>query len=425
MKKIFPIILFLITGTMLQAQSIYPGGQSETGTGGRAFALANNHTALSTGIADLYWNPAALAFSVSREFQLSLYGMKLKNESTYLKKTTGDDLQRFRVGSAGFSIALPTSRGGITLAGSYSNPIILDDIFRFSGTSTDDGIITDLTRSYRVSGNLNYWSVGIGLQVAPNFSVGIATSLISGKGSGESFLDKESITASDDTLVDYDDYSIEGRYIGYDLRAGVFYTTKIVSAGARLILPQIIRYSDYANGVYWNDYIDGTDLYNMYAPYKGAIGVGLTLPFFTVSSELRLTLPFDFLFPVEKIPDNSQAGEFKTGAGIGIEVPLVIVPIIFRTGYSYDDLDLHPYAYDFISRPENTKDFDWSDAGQTVKQNLHRISAGVGYTTESMSFDLSYGVSTWGITTYAISTNTNLEQNYLQHYVLASVSVRF
>ncbi len=425
MKQIITLILLLTVAVALNAQSIYPGGSSEAGTGSRAFALANNHTALSSGVADLYWNPAALSFSVTREFQLSLYGLKLDNESSYARTTRRDDLQRFRISSAGFSVALPSSRGGLSIAGSYSNPVILDDVFSFSGGATYNGTTTDITRTYRISGNLNYWSAGFGLQVAPNFGIGIATSLVTGKGTGESFLDKTTITAAADTFSDFDDYILEGRYIGYDLRAGLFYKTKLFNAGARFVIPQILRYSDYAKGTFANDYIDGTDKYTMYSPYKGAIGASMSLPFFTVSAEVRSTLPFDYLFPVEKIPENSQAGSFKTGAGLGIEVPLVVAPLIVRAGYSYDDLDLHPYAYDFYSGSDDVKEFDWSDAGQTVSKNLHRITAGIGYTTESMSIDLSYGLSTWGIRTFSSATHTDLDQTYFLHRVLASVAVRF
>ena len=130
MKALILLLLILVPGTLLHAQTIYPGGQAESGTGARAFALANNHTALSSGVADLYWNPAALSFSVTREFQFSFYGFRLGSESNYFGNIEDDDLQRFRVGSAGFSIALPTTQGGMSFAGSYSNSwVIISSVF--------------------------------------------------------------------------------------------------------------------------------------------------------------------------------------------------------------------------------------------------------------------------------------------------------
>ena len=96
------------------------------------------------------------------------------------------------------------------------------------------------------------------------------------------------------------------------------------------------------------------------------------------------------------------------------------VPLILRVGYSFDDLDLNPYIYDFVTYSDNVREFDWSDGGMKVNRDLNRISGGIGYTTQSMSFDLSYGYSTWGIT-----TNRNLKQTYQLHRVLASFAVRF
>jgi len=83
-------------------------------------------------------------------------------------------------------------------------------------------------------------------------------------------------------------------------------------------------------------------------------------------------------------------------------------------------LDLHPWVYDYLEPYENKRTIDWSDNGMKVNRNLHRIGAGFGITTASTSFDLSYGFSTWGIT-----TKSHLEQIYVRHRVLASMAVRF
>ncbi|MBN1307552.1 MAG: hypothetical protein JXA18_06525, partial [Chitinispirillaceae bacterium] len=406
MKRVASGLFCIVNAACLFAQTIYPSGSCETGVGARAYALANNHTALASGVSDLYWNPAALAFSVSREFQLSLYGIKLSSMSQFADGSEStDDLQRFRIGNAGFSFALPATRGGMSIAASYSNPVILDDVFRFSGSTGSNRFIE---RSYRATGNLNYWTTGLGLQVVQNLGIGASASFVSGRSIAEPYY------IIDDIPVD--DYTAEGRYYGFDIRAGVFYKAKMIHAGMRLVAPRVIRHVDYLDGIYDNSPIDATDRWNMYSSYRGAVGVSALLPFVTLTAELRSTAPYDFLFPLEKI--HSQAGDYKYGGGVGAEVPLVVLPVIFRAGYSYDHLDLHPFIYDFVSRPDNTRDFDWSDGGMEVIRNLHRLSAGLGYTTASMSFDLSYGFSTYGIeTTGATAT---LEQLYLLHRVLAS-----
>jgi len=394
--------------------------QYETGTGTRAMALANNHTALASGVPDLYWNPGALAFSVTREFQASVYGMKLNSQSTFFGNETDDHLQRFRLGNAGFTYAIPASRGGMSVAGSFSNPYLLDDAFSFSGKYRDnDSLIHVRDRMYHMVGNLDFWTLGFGIQLAQNFGVGVAASIVSGKSEGRHVLNKSTSYGESYYSVN-DDYSTEGSYMGYDIRAGIMYTLNNIQTGARLVLPRSLHNIESYLGEYDNQAIDASDEYRLYSSLSGAWGISSQLPFGTISAELRSTLPYDFIFPVEDIPADCQAAYFKTGGGAGIEVPIIGFPAIFRAGYSLDELDLHPWVEDFIEQPNDTRSIDWTDGGMKVTRNLHRITTGIGFTSPSTSFDISYSLSTWGIT-----TNKNLEQIYYLHRVLTSFTVRF
>ena len=413
MKQILlPLLWVMITIAGAQDYPVQLRLLQPIGVGARAYGLSNNHVALSSGISDLYWNPAALSFSVTREFQASLYAIQTNSSSLFFKTETKAFLPRFNMSNAGFSIALPTTRGGLSFAFSYTNPLIFDDISDFAGAyqllnSTTIVSVDQNTR--RSQGGLNYWTAGFGLQVAPNIGVGLATSLVTGK---EKTKDQFYETATYDTIqviTEVDDI-IVGRYIGYDIRAGIRYKTDVIGAGMRIIAPQIMRLKEEFN----SDPID--DVYTMYSSWEGAVGISATLPFITISTELRGVLPYGFLFPEEDIPESSQAGHTKVGGGVGIEVPLLIVPLIFRTGYSLDELDLHKYMYLF----ENDREFNWSDGGVTVDRNRHQVSAGLGYTTASMSFDLAYGFSTWGII-----SNTYLHETFFVHRVLASFAIRF
>jgi hypothetical protein len=419
--KPFTSLLLLGMVTLAAAEVEIP--PYETGVGARAFALANNHTALSAGVSDLYWNPGALSFSVTREFQASLYGVKLIDNTDFFGNSSDDDLQRFRLGNAGFSFALPTNRGGMSFAASYSNPITLDDIADFSGTyELNDSIVDVRERTGRTTGNLNFWTIGFGIQIAHNLGLGIATSIVSGKSTTDFFLDKY-ITHPATSFSTYDNYQSEGNYFGYDIRAGIFYKTERLQTGVRLVLPRLLRYDYLFQGIADDTLYDYTDKYAMYSSYSGSWGVSVLLPYVTVTTEVRTTLPYDYLFPIEKIPDDCQAGYFKSGAGIGIEVPLVVAPAIVRVGYSCDEVDLHPWMYDYLENGDftgNVADFYWSDDGMKVNRLLHKISCGIGFTTATTSLDIAYGFSTWGIT-----TRRNLEQTYYHHRVLASFAVRF
>ncbi len=412
MKRFFTIIGIIAVCFTVSAQI-------ETGFGARAFALANNHTALSSGVCDLYWNPAALAFLVSREFQASIYGIKQTSSSSFFGKTTYDDLQRMRIGNAGFSFALPTSRGGMSIAASYSNPVVLDDVFSFTGNYTLYDSVVSVDRSYRTTGNLNYWTVGTGVQIAKDFGVGISASLVTGKGSADIYYRSSALYNDSIYPPVWDDFSAVDRYLGYDIRAGLLYKWEMLRAGMRVVFPQILRYKSYMEGIFDNRPLNTTEIYNMYSSFSGAVGISATFPFLTVSTELRGKLPYDYLFPVKKIPDNSQAGYYKYGGGIGAEMPVVVLPVVLRAGYSYDDLDLHPWVYDAVEQPENTIDIDWSD-DSTIKRNLHHIACGICFTSANTSFDLSYGFYTWGLT-----VSKNLQKIYRLNRILASVAVRF
>lgn len=382
------------------------------GVGSRATALANTHVALSTDIADLYYNPAAFAFSVSREFQASLIGLRLSSSSLFFRTETDDDIQRFKTGSIGFTYAVPATQGGFTFAASYSNPLQFDDISNFSGSyQIQDTTVTIDKSIFRTTGGLNLWSAGFGLQVAPKFGVGLAAALVTGREYSDDQMTMHTQWGAHDTADAFHD-KIFGRYLGYDIRAGVQYKGDIVTAGARLVLPQMVRLKERFNEAP-PQYDDG---YTMYSSYAGAAGLSFLLPFVTITTEARITLPFDFVFPVENIPQNSQAGFYKMGGGIGCEIPLVIAPLMVRAGYAFDELDLHPYVY----KLDHTTYFDWSDNGTVVTKNRHQGSIGLGYTTPSMSFDCSYNFSTWGIL-----SNTYLDQTYLQHRVLISVAMRY
>jgi len=391
-------------------------GQYDAGTGTRAAAMSNNHTALQSGVPDLYWNPGALAFSVTREFQVSLYGHSLNSNSTFFGTKEYDNIQRFRLANAGFSYALPASRGGMSIAGSYSNPIILDDAFNFSGSYiSNDSLVHINDRMYHIMGNLDFWTLGFGIQVAPNFGIGMSAALVSGKSDAKDRFNK-SFTLNDSYGSFVSENSYEGTYTGFDARIGLLYKFEQFQTGVRLVLPRIMHFTETSSGTDGS----GSDEYRLYSSFSGAWGVSTQLPFCTVSAEVRSTLPYDFLFPIEDIPSDCQAGYFKTGGGAGVEIPLIVIPAVARFGYSYDELDLHPWVYDFIQEPHDTRTIDWSDNGIRVNRNLHRVSTGIGFTSATTSFDISYTFSTWGLT-----TNEILKQIYHMNRIFTSFTIRF
>ncbi len=415
-KNIYKAIL--ISGCLVSLASAGDGDDvpmrliQPAGVGGRAYGLANNHVALSSGVSDLYWNPAALAFSVTREFQASLFGIRTNSASEFFGTGVENNIQRFGLGSLGYSMAVPATRGGLSFAFSLSNPLVFDDVCDWAGTYEyiPAGEIVNVEQSTkRITGGLKYWTGGLGIQVARNLGLGVAASLVTGK-------EKTTYEYSELSSL-YDPYffndRIEARYVGYDLRAGLSYNTDNFDIGARIVAPQALRLRERVNR-------GPETLYRMYSSWSGAAGVSLTFPFLTLTSEVRGTLPYGYVFPELDIPEGCQAGYSKMGGGIGIEIPLPFIPVIVRAGYSIDELDLNQYIY--LYEDQDIVDYPWSpdDGGVKVDRDRHHISAGIGYTTSSISFDLAYGFSTWGMT-----TNTYREETFNAHRLLASLAVRF
>lgn len=376
----------------------------EVGVGVRALSLSGNVVALSNDMSALYWNPAALSFLPVREFQIGLDGHDFSSISEFFGDKTSEDIRRFRLNTLGFMISVPASRGGLTIAAAYYSPVLFDDISDYSGSYTLDGDNISIENRFKTSGGLRFWSGGFGLQVAPSLSAGATISLITGKENVNHSFDSTS-TENRFTF----EWALEGRYVGFDLRGGLLYQTDKFSAGMRFSIPQVIAFTERFPDR------NTIDKGKMYSSYSAAAGLGLTLPFISVTAEGRVKLPFDFVFPSQDIPSGSQAGHYKVGGGVGIEVPVVVLPLLVRTGFSIDEVDLHSYAVKYGKDKIN-----WSDGGVSVGKNKSQFTAGIGYSGSSFSFDVSYGYSKW-----QLITREHLKQDYTFQRAGVSLAIRY
>jgi len=69
MRKFF-LIAVILAANIAAEDNVRFG--FENGFGARAFSMANNYVALSNDLSAIYWNPAAMSFSLTREFQVTL-----------------------------------------------------------------------------------------------------------------------------------------------------------------------------------------------------------------------------------------------------------------------------------------------------------------------------------------------------------------
>ncbi|HEX3018658.1 MAG TPA: hypothetical protein VHP36_00075 [Chitinispirillaceae bacterium] len=428
MKRLLLIAILVVVSSDAQdnVRFIY-----DNGFGARAFSMANNYVALSNDLSAVYWNPAALSFSLAREFQVSFDVSSLNGDSYFSTDQQSSRMNRLKISNAGLMYSFPATQGGLTIAFAYSNPVVFDDISKINVAFKIYPTDVDLDKSFRTSGGLKYLSGGLGIQVAPKIGIGATMSFVYGREDMEStvhWIESQGNLFFDSTEV----YGIKGKYTGYDLRLGAFYKDRLVSAGLRFTFPQFARVTEDDN-----DKTRISDSYNkpleyeisekyrakMYSSYSGAGGISLTLPFLTISAEGRAVFPFSFVFPSEEIPKSSQAGYFKVGGGLGMEFPVPKMPVLVRAGYSIDEIDLHRFVFKY-----GKNKIAWGDDDFNIDKNRHQISAGVVFFSSSMSLDISYGYSMWEISKnfkYGYNYDGNIKQDYSLHKIMTSLAIRF
>lgn len=386
------------------------------GVGARALALGGNYTALARDFSALYHNPAGLGFVKSREAHIGLNGFVSRGVSNVAGDTAEESNERLRLSSGGLVWAVPTSRGGLALAGGYFSPYVFDETYVLEAQA---GGLSDYRR--RLShGQLNQWAFGLGLQLAPGLSAGLAVSLLTG--SSETYNTVQS--KGNPGLAALDAHytrSATRSYLGYDVRLGFMYEIgTIASVGARFVFPRTIRFKGTIEEEYpglpdssWEVQDPG----KMTMSYEGVLGGAVKLPFLVLAPEIWFRAPD----PSEM--SQTDAAFWKLGAGLGAEVPVASTGLVFRAGYRFSEYDHQPmrvvYEGGFVPALSEISDVT----------NQQHISGGLAYLSKSsLLFELSYGYTLWGYTLHDPSVqvaNDGVEQRFGFHQVLFSVALRY
>jgi hypothetical protein len=431
MKKsiVYACALSLIAA--IWASAVAQGGTGrDIGVGARAFAFAGNHTAVVNDLSATYWNPAALAFLPVREFQASFDVTRTVGVSNIsgggvsaLSGAKMDDIMdRLRLRGIGAMTAIPTVQGGLALAASYESPFAFDD-FSVYGYIDRGGAAN--VEEYRRYGDINRWNMAFGVQVAPKIAAGLTLSIITG---------------DDRTVVDYkkngkpfNDSKQRYEYLGYSFTGGFMYRPEdylSIGLNINMLMDMDVNWTATTNwdegdddGLPATASIKGGSAYR--APY-GALGVGLTLPWLIAALDLRLVMPYTFILPGENIPNGSQARNFKTGAGIGVEVPMPIsAPLVLRAGYSIDECDFYTLVQGFKYELRGVEEIEWYEDYWNEFSPMgpkHSFSLGWAIFTSGTGFELSYGYQIWGIKQ---NHGYKLRQTYSNYRLMGAIIFRY
>jgi len=412
------IVVFLLCGLIaaITAQDFGVPSRSIIGVGTRAFALGNNYVALSDDASAIFWNPAGLAFTPAREFQAALNGFSHNLESEYQLNTAPTkstaDRQRVRPNIIALLRAIPTRRGGFSLAFGFQNPYVMDDIVKYKAVYPS-GDWDEI--NYYSFGQLNLWTAAFGMQVAPDFGVGAAVSLITGRNILKYGIEEY---LSSGNMVAEINYKIHQSYLGAELRLGLLYSLfDRMKFGIRLELPQFILFDEelqFDSTTYDSTFEDKwPDNGRLKTAITGAVGVSYRFPFMLLSGEFRTRAP------IPDAEEESMYSYWKVGAGAGVEIPLFIKSLLLRAGYAWQEFDRYPMLIVYDDTDIET------DATIDVIKDEHLITTGLSFMTRhGLSFDLSYGYKFWEIDSYPLSGGV-MNEIHKSHYFMGSFALRY
>jgi len=198
--KTYKLLLTLLICSVgiLQAQFASDAvriAQDETGVGSRAEAMGGAYVGLANDYSALYWNPAGLASLKKSQFYGEVTHLNFQNEVSFASQLTDNSQSYTRLRSLGFALPLPVRRGSFVIGFGYNRVKDFDETFGSRGTTSEsngleielDGTPFDFTgqevdqfEQIDEEGGLDQWSLGFGMKVSPNASIGVTANVITG-----------------------------------------------------------------------------------------------------------------------------------------------------------------------------------------------------------------------------------------------------
>lgn len=348
----------------------------------RPMALGGSYGAVASDVTALFYNPAGLSSVKRHEWLFSLEQSALS--------TTGRvggfsarklDQQLLRVQSLGYLLPIPTSRGGLTFAFGFYRPRTFSDL-----NSYEDSLSQSRgTYRYEAEGTLNHYRMGMGLDIAPDVTLGLAVGYVGGR--------------EDIRVVDGGAAAYLRAYHGLNLEpALMFKITPRIRLGASLVAWE--SFSN-LNEVYevkgqGNEESD----YRVQNPFQLKLGAAYQGPAYLLAADYKMNNWSDFRFGRQEtaVLEKADYGNEHI-LSFGAEKYLAAANTVVRGGYAYNTL------------PERSL---------VPHYSLHRVSGGVGFLfSGSLSLDAAYSYAFWEL------EDDGLYVENREHRGLVSFSYRY
>lgn len=239
------LLLFAGTFSMAHAQEEVFQRGVEFGIGGRALGMGGAYLGVSDDYSAAYWNPAALSQIRRIEGFATLSHTQRKDDVTFGTLGAPDKASFTRFNSFGIAYPIPTYRGSLVFSLGYHRVRPYDSNFSFSWFNDTPGDSLNQRWSELEEGSLNNWTLGMGTEVAPNLSVGVALNAWSGKNDYQfSFVEKDVLDLYYLNEFRHDD-NVLSDYSGWNLKlAAMYHPSSLLRLGVTLGTPTTLKVED-------------------------------------------------------------------------------------------------------------------------------------------------------------------------------------
>jgi long-subunit fatty acid transport protein len=227
----------------------------EFGIGARALGMGGAYIGISDDYSATYWNPAALTQIRRIEGFGTMSYTQFKDNVTSSSVALTDEETYTRFNSLGLAYPIPTYRGSLVLSLGYNRVRPYDSNFGYSWFNATPGDSVGQRWSEVEEGGLNNWAFAVATEIAPNFSVGGALNIWSGKNEYQfSFIERDELNVY--TFDDFrSDETIESDFSGYNVKlAAMYHPSSLLRLGLTLATPTTLTVEEQ-----WRTYEETND----------------------------------------------------------------------------------------------------------------------------------------------------------------------